>query len=65
MRRVMGVPIGLPATALMVRIGARLLLRTDPELALYGRDVVSERLQQEDFEFSHPPLDHALRDLLQ
>lgn len=65
MRRVMGVPIGPPATALMVRIGARLLLRTDPELALYGRDVVSERLQQEDFEFSHPPLEHALRDLLQ
>jgi NAD dependent epimerase/dehydratase family enzyme len=45
LRRSLGVRVGLPATATMVRIGARLLMRTDPDLALYGRYVVSERLR--------------------
>lgn len=34
LRRAVGMPIGVPASSWMVRIGARLLLRTDPELAL-------------------------------
>ena len=38
----------------MVRIGAPLLLRTDPDLALYGRYVVSKRLTEEDFDFTFP-----------
>ena len=33
LRRVVGMPIGLPAFSWMVRIGAPLLMRTDPELA--------------------------------
>jgi hypothetical protein len=64
LRRVVGMPIGLPAFSWMVRIGAPLLMRTDPELALYGRSVVSKRLQQEGFEFTFPILENALRDLL-
>jgi hypothetical protein len=64
LRRVVGMPIGLPAFSWMVRIGAPLLMRTDPELALYGRNVVSKRLQQEGFEFAFPELKNALRDLL-
>jgi NAD dependent epimerase/dehydratase family enzyme len=64
LRRVVGMPIGLPAFSWMVRIGAPLLMRTDPELALYGRYVLSERLQQEGFEFQFPHLEDALRDLL-
>jgi uncharacterized protein (TIGR01777 family) len=64
LRRVVGMPIGLPAFSWMVRIGAPLLMRTDPELALYGRFVVSNRLQQEGFEFQFPQLENALRDLL-
>lgn len=55
--------IGLPAFAWMVRIGAPLLLRTDPELALYGRYVVSRRLAEEGFEFSHPHLPAAMEEL--
>ena len=47
LRRAVGMPIGLPATSWMVRVGARVLLRTDPELALYGRYVVSTRLKGE------------------
>ena len=64
LRRVVGISVGLPAFSWMVRIGAPLLMRTDPELALYGRYVVSKRLPQEGFEFEFPDLESALRDLL-
>lgn len=64
LRRAVGMPIGLPASSWMVRIGARWLLRTDPELALYGRYVVSTRLQEERFAFQFPQLGDALSDLL-
>lgn len=64
LRRAVGMPVGLPAFSWMVRIGAPLLLRTDPDLALYGRYVVSERLEQEDFRYRFPRLREALRDLL-
>lgn len=63
LRSAVGMPIGLPATEWMVRCGARLLLRTDPELALYGRFVVSKRLQDAGFEFQFPNLREALADL--
>ena len=61
LHRVVGMPIGLPAFSWMVRIGAPLLMRTDPELALYGRYVISKRLQHEGFEFEFPNLENALR----
>lgn len=64
LRKVMGVPIGLPAFEWMVRIGAPLLMRTDPELVLYGRYVLPKRLLDEGFAFRFPNLDGALRDLL-
>jgi uncharacterized protein (TIGR01777 family) len=65
LRRAMGVRIGLPAFEWMVRIGAPLFMRTDPELALYGRYVVSKRLREMGFEFRFPQLPDALADLLQ
>ena len=64
LRRVVGMPIGLPAFSWMVRIGAPLFMRTDPELALYGRYVVPKRLQEEGFAFQFPHLESALRDLV-
>jgi uncharacterized protein (TIGR01777 family) len=64
LRRAVGIPVGLPAFSWMVRLGAHWILRTDPELALYGRYVVSKRLQEEKFEFRFPRLDGALNDLL-
>ncbi len=64
LRRVVGMPIGLPALSWMVRIGARFLLRTDPELALYGRYVVSKRLEENGFEFKLPKLREALQTTL-
>ena len=36
--------------------------RTDPEIALYGRYVVSHRLADEGFEFRFPDLPAALHD---
>ncbi len=64
LRRAVGMPLGLPTFSWMVRIGARLLLRTDPELALYGRYVISKRLREEGFKFQLPQLREALQDLL-
>lgn len=64
LRRVVGMPIGLPAFSWMVRLGAPLFMRTDPELALYGRYVVSKRLREEGIEFRFPHLVDALNDLL-
>lgn len=64
LRTAMGIPIGLPAAAWMVRIGATLLLRTDPDLILFGRYVNSRRLEEVDFSFRFPVLKEALADLL-
>ncbi len=63
MRRAMRMPVGLPAFEWMVRIRARLVLRTDPELVIYGRYVVSKRLAELGFEFHFPQLREALDDL--
>ena len=63
LRRSLRIPLGLPATETMVRLGARWLLRTDPELALYGRYVVPQRLIDSGFSFEFPELDSALADL--
>ena len=64
LRRVVRMPIGLPAFEWMVRIGAPYIMRSDPELALYGRYVIPQRLQDEGFKFQFPNLEAALRDLL-
>lgn len=63
LRRTLRVPIGLPATEAMVRFGARWILGTDPELALYGRYVLPQRLIDSGFSFEFPDLDSALHDL--
>ena len=64
LRRAVRMPIGLPAFTWMVRIGARFLFRTDPELALYGRYVISKRLDEEGFEFQLPHVRDALLESL-
>ncbi len=63
LRKALRMPIGLPAFEWMVRIGAPLVFRTDPELALYGRYVVSRRLADEGFEFQFPNIEKAFASL--
>ncbi len=63
LRRAVGMPLGLPAPAWMVRVAAPLVMRTDAELALYGRYVVSKRLREEGFEFTFPAPHAALADI--
>lgn len=67
LRRVAGglgaLGIGPPAFEWMVRIGAPLLMRTDPELAIYGRYCMPRRLMEEGFEFVCEDLRSALTDV--
>ena len=64
LRRALHRPAAPPTPVPLVRLGA-VLLRTDPALALTGRRAVPARLQSVGFEFAHPHLDDALRQLLQ
>ncbi|MBX3361245.1 MAG: TIGR01777 family oxidoreductase [Phycisphaeraceae bacterium] len=63
LRRSLRVPIGLPAPAWLVRFGAPVLMRTDPDLAIYGRYVRPRRLLEEGFAFQFPTLIPALQNL--
>jgi NAD dependent epimerase/dehydratase family enzyme len=65
LRRAVRMPIGLPVSEWMLRFGARWILRTDPDLGLYGRYVVSQRLQEEGFEFQFAKVGDALDNLIQ
>lgn len=65
LRRALRMPVGLPVASWMVRIGAPLVMRTDPELALYGRYCISRRLKEEGYEFSFSDLRSAFQDLYQ
>jgi uncharacterized protein len=63
LRRALRVPFGLPAARWQVRLAAPLLLRTDPDLALYGRYCIPRRLSEEGFTFEFSSLSNALQDL--
>lgn len=65
LRRAVRMPIGLPVTPTLLRWGATWVLNTDPDLGLYGRYVVPQRLLDEGFHFHHPEIGPALQDLLQ
>ena len=53
LRRVWGMPIGLPAAKWMLEIGA-VFIRTETELILKSRRVIPSRLLREGFEFRFP-----------
>ena len=62
LREASGTRVGLPATRLMLEIGA-LFMRTDTELILKSRRVVPGRLLQSGFLFKFPSWDAAADDL--
>jgi uncharacterized protein len=63
LRRAAGVPIGLPATRWMLEAGA-LVIRTETELILKSRRVVSTRLIESGFGFHFPAWSIAAEDLV-
>ncbi|MEL7240079.1 MAG: DUF1731 domain-containing protein, partial [Planctomycetota bacterium] len=58
-----GMPIGLPATKWMLEIGA-FVLRTESELVLKSRRVVSSKLPESGFKFDHATWAEASADLV-
>jgi uncharacterized protein (TIGR01777 family) len=64
LRQASGVPIGLPATAWMLEIGA-FFLRTETELILKSRRVVPRRLVEAGFGFQVPDWNTAAANLVQ
>ena len=63
LRRVLRVPVGLPAPEWLTRFGAALVFRTDPELLLYGRYVFSRKLEEMGYAWRYGELEVALRNL--
>jgi hypothetical protein len=62
LRRAWGIKIGLPASSLMLEIGA-FFMRTETELILKSRRVVPTRLLEHGFEFRFPNWSHAAEEL--
>jgi uncharacterized protein (TIGR01777 family) len=64
LRTAIGRPWSPPIPAFAAKLGAKLVLRIDPSLALTGRRCIPRRFQQQGFEFRHPGLAQALGDVL-
>ena len=62
LRTAWGAPVGLPATAWMLEIGA-VFLQTETELILKSRRVVPGRLLEDGFRFAFPEWKGAASDL--
>ncbi len=63
LRNAMGVKIGLPATRLMLELGA-IFMRTETELVLKSRRVVPGRLLDAGFDFTFPDWPAAAKELV-
>jgi NAD dependent epimerase/dehydratase family enzyme len=59
LRRVVGMPIGIPTPRWMLEIGSW-LIRTETELVLKSRWVIPERLTNAGFDFAYPDLEPAV-----
>lgn len=62
LRKIAGMPLGLPAPRLFLEIGA-FFLRTETELIIKSRRVAPRRLLNEGFTFHFPTLNQALTNL--
>jgi uncharacterized protein len=63
LRKTLGIWMGLPATAWMVKVGA-VFMRTDAELLLKSRKVIPSRLLESGFEFNFPKWQQACESLV-
>lgn len=62
LRKAWGIRIGLPATRAMLEVGA-VFLKTETELILKSRRVISSRLAESGFQFQYPEWRDAAEDL--
>lgn len=65
LRRLLKRPSTPPTPAFAIKIGAPLVFKTDPDLALTGRRAVPDRLIGAGFSFEYPYLDNTLEELLE
>lgn len=63
LREVLGMPWSPPVPSFLVKIGAYLIMQSDPSLALAGRRCVPKRLLEEGFNFNYTNLQAALAQL--
>ncbi|MBL0182321.1 MAG: TIGR01777 family protein [Chitinophagaceae bacterium] len=63
LRKNMGMKIGIPMPAWLLRIGA-VFIKTETELVLKSRWVIPERLLQSGFTFMYPTLEAAINNIL-
>lgn len=63
LRDAVGKGWAIPTPSLFVRIGAYLVMRTEPSLALTGRNCIPARLEKQGFSFTYTDLDETLRQL--
>jgi uncharacterized protein (TIGR01777 family) len=64
LRKVMGKGWAPPAPAPLVRLGAYLVMRTEPSLALTGRNCIPKKLLEQGFKFRYTDLEKTLEDLV-
>ncbi|MFX3626015.1 MAG: TIGR01777 family oxidoreductase [bacterium] len=62
MRKRYNIPFGMPQPKWLLEFGAK-IIKTETELTLKSRRVVSKRLADRGFEFKHEKLDDALKNL--
>ena len=60
LRKILKVPIGLPAMKWMIEVGA-FFMRTESELVLKSRRLIPERLLEEGFDFKYKDIEKALK----
>lgn len=63
LRKVMGVPVGIPAPAFAIKMVAG-IIGTDPGLILESRRVVSVKLAERGFKFKYPTILSALQQIM-
>lgn len=63
LRKVSGVPFGLPATRWMLELGA-IFMQTETELITKSRWVIPKKIQELGFKFQYPKLEEALRQIV-
>lgn len=63
LRQTIKMPIGIPIPEFLLKMGAK-IIKTETELVLKSRNVISKRLQENGFQFEYDTLEKAIRNLI-